>query len=192
MKTELETVQEYLAGLPAGKVENPAHVVTLLAPVWDQLEGGTETEMAGFKLHNRTEGMHWEPPLLTFEIVRHGAAVLGSIYAEIQIWTVDLQKKTATVTDTNRRRVIGERQSPVNVEPIADEIADAIRNGREDPRLKWYSESKVQVRIGKVLLAKSAVRQTLDGRRARLREAIRKRLQPLSWREVRANVYQHE
>lgn len=106
--------------------------------------------MAGYKLRDRTEAMDWEPPLLTFKIVRHGGAALGSVYGEIQIWTVDVQGATVERADGGRR-VVGQRQSPVYVESIAEQIAEAIRNGNEDPRLQWCSESKVQVLIGKFL-----------------------------------------
>jgi hypothetical protein len=85
---------------------------------------------------------------------------------------------------------VGERQTPWNAEPVAEEIAEMIRNGKQDPRLKWYGSEKVQVRVGQILPKGSAVKQTLEGRRKRLRQAIRKRLADSGWQELKANVYQ--
>jgi hypothetical protein len=49
------------------------------------------------KLLNRMEKPIWNPPILTFRIERHGAAALGSSRAEVQEWTVDLERMTTTV-----------------------------------------------------------------------------------------------
>ena len=164
---------------------------TLLAPAWDELGGSTETRMAGFKVRDRTEAMHSEPPLLTFKIVRHGAVVSGSVYGEIQIWTVDVQGATVTCADGGRRAV-AKRQSPVHVEPIAEEIADAIRKGGEDIRLNGERIQSTGTDWKRCYLPTQRCNRHSPDEGKRLRVAIRERLQPHGWREVKANVYQRE
>jgi hypothetical protein len=48
----------------------------------------------------------------------------------------------------------------------------------------------VYVRMGKILPRRSAVKQTLEGRRKRLRRELDIELLGLGWRRVRANLYQ--
>ena len=58
-------------------------VVPLLRECWQDFRGWDETSMQPRKL-DRAEELHWNPPLLSFTIERHGAIVLGSTRAELQ------------------------------------------------------------------------------------------------------------
>jgi hypothetical protein len=60
-------------------------------------------------------------------------------------------------------------QGRLDVKPIAEEIVAAILAGRADDRLKWDGEDHVRLLIGEVLRAGSAGKETLAGRRKRLR-----------------------
>ena len=60
--------------------------------------------MAGHKLIGRMENVEWHPPILTFLIERHGGTVLGSARAELQRWTVDLDRRTATCERVGHRQ----------------------------------------------------------------------------------------
>src|SRR5947208_12462125 len=53
-------------------------LVRLLQGCWHNLQGSGETRMAAWKLE-RIEQVRWDPPVLSFVVERHGAAVLGSI-----------------------------------------------------------------------------------------------------------------
>jgi hypothetical protein len=133
MSENLDALRNHLATLPQGPVENPAEIEKLLAPCWDELAGG-QGGMAGYKLHGRTENMEWNAPLLRFEIERHGARAMGSVYAEIQVWKIDVENGTAQPGLFPQKKLVGERQARWDAEPVADEIAELIRNGKEDPR----------------------------------------------------------
>lgn len=119
---------------------------------------------------------------------RHGGTVFGSTRAELQRWTVDIQKMTATC-ETGGQRQLSAMQPRLNVEPLVEEIAALIVNRQQDERLKWHDDGHVQVVIGKLLPDGSAVKQTLTGRRKRFRLALTAHLLESGWQEVRANVY---
>ncbi|MGA2253558.1 MAG: hypothetical protein ABSG53_02765 [Thermoguttaceae bacterium] len=78
------------------------------------------------------------------------------------------------------------KDKKLNVEPLAAEIADLIANGKQDARLKWFSDGKVQVLIGIVIPATN--KQTTEVRRKRLRRTLNRLLAP-NWEEARAYVY---
>jgi hypothetical protein len=81
-------------------------------------------------------------------------------------------------------------QGRPDVQPIAEEIAAAILAGQPGDRLKWDGEDHVQLLIGAVLTAGSAVWETLAGRRKRLREAVAALLGAAGWKMVKANVFE--
>ena len=91
----MDELRNYLNTLEPGPVEETTHLERLLAEVWDDL-GGDNGGMAGHKLIRRMERVEWHRPILTFLIERHGGTVLGSTRAELQRWSVDLDRGTAT------------------------------------------------------------------------------------------------
>ena len=78
------------------------------------------------------------------------------------------------------------KDKKLSVEPLAAEIADLIANGKQDSRLKWFSDGKVQVLIGIVIPATNSL--TTGERRKRFRRTLNRLLAP-NWEESRANVY---
>lgn len=188
MGESLNDLRNYLASLPQGKIDDVAELERQLASCWAQLAGSGEGGMAGYKLSTRTEEMDWNPPLLTFTIERHGAAALGSKYAELQSWTVDVDSGSAQ-PQSGRRRLVSPLSPRVDVKPIADEIAVLILAGKEDSRLKWYGHAKVRILIGRIFPAGSAVKQTLTGRRKRFKGALTERLEKVGWRVAAVNTF---
>ena len=83
-------------------------------------------------------------------------------------------------------------QTRLNVGPLAQEIAELIVAGRHDERLKWNTDGRVRVLIGKIFPEASAVKQTREGRRRRFREALTQILATHGWHEVTANTYKAE
>ena len=71
-------------------------------------------------------------------------------------------------------------------------IVAAILAGRADERLKRDGEDHARLLIGEVLPAGSAGKETLAGRRKRLREAVATLIAPAGWRIVKANVFEKE
>jgi len=170
-------------------VANPEELESLLSNCWGEL-AGEQGGMSAYKLIRRTEQMEWNSPLLTFEMERHGGTVLGSVYAEIQAWTVDINRGSAEVSQFNPKRLVGKRQPPLNVNPIATEIVSAILAEKMDDRLKWYGPTKVRVLIASVIPSHSAAKETVAGRRKRLGAAIGKLLDQHGWRKVGQHRYE--
>ena len=176
MVEELERLRTTLQATEPGALD----VTSELRQAWDYLEGGSDGGMEAYKLHLRTRNMTWDPPILSFDIERHGAIVAGgSGYAEIQTWDVDIDKGTASIVNTRNRRVLP-MQPRFDTEALAKELAEVITSHREDPRIRWSKDgTRVQVRFGAALPAAS--QQTSEGRRKRLNKTLSERLESLRW-----------
>jgi len=183
MCNELVKLREYLRELPTGKVGDIDALQGLLAAAWDELEGGDEESMAGYKLSDRMEEVEWTPPTLSFRIARHGGTAMGSTREEIHHWSVDVQSGKATCSPSGCRQV-KPRRPPLDVEPIAREIRDKIIAGADDERLKW-GPKKEWVRVNlKACVSEPGEKlfsQTLSGRRRRLGDALIKMMDKEGW-----------
>jgi hypothetical protein len=177
-------------GTYAGDVA--ASIIRLLSLCWDSIIGSDETGMEARKVTpERISEIRWEPPVLRFEIERHGALVMGSTYVEIQQWEIDLHDRTAQ-QELVRRRQHHKRSPSLDVTPLAREIADSIRLGREHDALEWSEPgAKVRVLIGRII-PNEGPKQTVESRRKRLRKAIEQELDPLGWCESSPNVWRRE
>ena len=187
-KTRLDTLRDLLARTPPGRIDNIGPVLELLEPCWYEFKGSGDYKMAPYKLR-RMERAAWNLPKLVFVVVRHGAATMGSSRAELQRWTLDMNTLTAVAEEVGHRQVVP-MQARLDVRPVADEIARLIVSRADDARLKRYDDGRVRVLIGKIIPADSAVKQTLDGRRRRFRNALTGLLENLGWCEVNANLYE--
>jgi hypothetical protein len=180
-------LQQLLAGRDRGRISDPdiaAKVENLLANCWDEMHGWSEKGMEPYKLIGRTENLYWHPPSLLFDIARHGAAALGSIYAEVQEWVVDLSSRKAECSGVRRRR-IAKAQPRYDAERAADQLCEAIRARADHAALKWAPDrNRVTIRTGQLLPAEGQPQQTLIGRRKRLGAALRKRLEADGWQLV--------
>lgn len=183
----IERIRQHCATLPPGPVAEVPTFERLLAAVWDELSGD-DGGMEAHKL-SRMENPIWNPPVLTFRIERHGGTVLGSSRAEVQEWTVDLERLTASVKVAGRRQ-IGPTKPRLDVKLIAADLCSAILTGKQDDRLKWDGTAKVYLLMGEVLPEGSAVKKTLSDRRKRLRSELTRLLAPEGWKCVRPNVYE--
>jgi hypothetical protein len=179
-RSNMDELTGYLKSLEPGPLEQRSDLERLLARAWDDLDGGDEAGMVGRKLIGRMERVEWQPPRLSFVIERHGGTVQGSSRAELQRWTVKLDQKTATCERT-RHRQLSPMAKRVDVELIADEIAEKIMGGEADDRLDWLGDGRVRVEIGSIFPKGSGCRQTIEGRRRWLREALIERLSTKGW-----------
>lgn len=165
----LAQLRTYLDGIGPGPVEDASDLESLLADCWDRLVGD-DGGMTPEKLLGRTEYMAWDPPDLTFCIERHGGTVTGSSRAEIQAWTLNVVAGTRFCCRAGHRQL--HPMAPrLNVRPIAQEIAQLIEGGKEDPRLKWSKDGTVRVKSGEII-PDDAVKQTIAGRRRRFWAAL--------------------
>ncbi len=62
---------EYLASIHTGPILDTNKIVSLLAACWNEFAGSESEGMAAYILHNRVEDVRWDPPVLTFVVVRH-------------------------------------------------------------------------------------------------------------------------
>jgi hypothetical protein len=178
----------YLEALSPGSLADTEQLEALLASCWHEFDGSSDKGMTGCKLRDRMEQATWDPPRIEFVIERHGGTVLGSSRAEIHSWTVDVQAKTATCGKGSHRQ-LRPMASGLDVHPLAEEIAQLILDRSQDARLTRSADGSVRVAIGKVIATGSAVPQTLSARRKRFRLALKERLEPRGWLEVRAYVF---
>ncbi len=180
--SELDKLQHYLAEIPPGAVSEASPIEQLLAAAWDKFEGSDQGGMAAYKLLGRTEKTQWNPPVLTFDVERHGAAALGSTLAEIQSWTIDTATGMASVATKGHRQV--HRMDPNwKAEPVARELAQLIVTEQKgDPRLIWNQNGHVRPDIGSAVPGSN--KQTREGRSRRFWAALIAELRPHGWVKV--------
>ena len=77
----------------------------------------------------------------------------------------------------------------VDVGPIADEIARKIASGEADDQLSWLGDGSVRVELGRIFPERSGYKQTVQGRRQRLREALIERLTTKGWAHLGRNTF---
>lgn len=68
----LQLLKRHLAAIALGEITETGKLVALLAGCWHQFAGTHAQGMNTGKL-TRMEAPHWEPPILSFAIERHGA-----------------------------------------------------------------------------------------------------------------------
>jgi hypothetical protein len=183
-----ELLRKRMYELPPGEVTELGRVSALLAECWHDFAGAHSERMHAGKLE-RIEDLRWDPPVLSFTIERHGGMGMGSTRAELQNWRVDLDRKTARCERSRTYRQVLARAEGVRIEPIARELADTIVAGGADKRLKWQGADTVRVLMAKIFPSDSGYRQTVTGRRKRLRAALEALLGEKGWREIRRDVY---
>jgi len=157
-----------------------AEIARRLSPVWDDLNGSTDHAMRRDKLV-RIESADWDPPLLRFDIERHGATVGGSIYGEVQHWAVNPVALTAEVVGSTKRR-LHTAASPLDVQPLTDQVAQLMRDGADSDMLEWSRDrTSVRVLTGRVIPSSSGAKQTVEGRRKRFAGALSEVLTEEGW-----------
>jgi hypothetical protein len=188
----LKDLVELLKSLPGGIIENSDknEVVRFLFDCWDNLSGSNDTSMNIMKLHRCENLKYTHPNILEFEIERHGGTVMGSVYADVYCWRVDLLKQEAICDPYPKRKLVGIRDKPLKVEPIAQKIFNQIISGdKKSNLLEWKSENKVRVLIGEIIPATN--NQTTAARRKRFRKKLEELLLDKGWSTTRVyNVYE--
>lgn len=185
----MEKLLDYLNSQRPGDLLSVSELAPLLAACWHQIEGGNAGGMEPYKLHGRMESVRWGPPLLTFTIERHGGTVLGSSRAELQVWQINLNTRSATCESRGYRQLKPAKKK-LDVKAIAEDVAELIDSGREDSRLQRNPDGTVRVLIGNIFPEGSAVKQTVADRRKRFRTHLCHLLVARGWQVVRSNMYQ--
>lgn len=183
----IEELREFLQRLPMGPVQERSEAEPLLDSCWDHLVGD-DGGMQGYKLVGRMENTVWDPPILSFEIERHGGTVMGSSRSEVQSWGVDVKSGTRTLVGTTWRQLRA-AQKRLDVQPIAQELFSVIQAGQDDPRIRRLKDGRVQVSMGQVIPGSPGPKQTVVGRRKRLRTALDELMAEREWSVEGPNIY---
>jgi hypothetical protein len=188
MKANLEKLRVRLASMSPGELagEGADRVVADLANAWDDLEGSEEGGMDANKFNRSIEKLEWEPPVLSFQIERHGGYMQGSTRAELQRWNVDLEQGAAGIVSIGRRQ-LQPMDARLDVKRLASEIAVLIVDGQESPRLKWASKDRVYIETSMVIPATK--QQTTSSRRKRFVTELERLLDPQGWRRAHAGSH---
>ena len=117
----MEKLRSYLASISFGPITDVQNLETLLGECWAQINGGTEEGMYASKLLGRMENTPWDPPVLSFEIERHGRILLGSSRADLQRWEIDINQGSA-ICRVGGMHQLYPMQPGLDVKPIAKEI----------------------------------------------------------------------
>jgi hypothetical protein len=186
--SQISLLRDYLEKQPVGSISDPAEVKRLLCDCWNEFKNSEQTQMDASKL-SRIEAPTWHPPHLSFSIERHGGTVMGSARASIQGWSLNLNTLTAAFGHVSHRQL--KPMSPrLNLEPIAQELAECIVAEAIDPRLRWLRNGSVQINMQTVIPFTN--RQTTAGRRKRLSKRLVEILAPQGWSSPYGNVYTKE
>jgi len=185
----MQELNDYLSSLHPGPIADTTQIEALLAIDWANFDGSQVTSMEGYKLRDRMENVVWMPPIISFQIERHGPTVMGSSRAKVQSWEINVEERSAKLIKEGHRQL--DPVAPrLDTRAIADELTQLIINHKEDERLKWDNKTKtVRIIVGKVIPEESTKKQTLAYRRKKLRENLHQLLNMECWKEVGRNKY---
>lgn len=178
----LQSLKTFMNNVPIGPVKEPERLGKLLAKCWEELARSDHEAMAGFKLKGRMESVHWDPPNLTFEIERHGPTCVGSTYANVHRWRVDLSGTSAAIIGCWRRQVRRPEPEFDTVKPAA-KLALAIRTHRNSRWLQWNPDGSVKVLIKKIIPQHTA-KLTIETRTRRFKTQLANLLAEHGWEMV--------
>ncbi len=139
-------LQKQMQSMTLGVVstEQTKYIESLLSSHWASLIYGDCGGMQSYKLIGRTENMEWAPPVLYFDIERHGGTVKGSAYAEVQSWAINIETGFAKLGQV-RCRLARARDKSLNLQLLADELCRLIIGRSSDDRLVWKTNTCVKV-----------------------------------------------
>ncbi len=189
MTIALQNLNQHLTALPAGPISDEGTVRSLLYHAWDDLLIGDD---GGFKKDNhirRVKNLVWDPPHLTLEIERHGGVARGSILAEIQKWTINVQSHNAdhTVSGSKQMRP---PNLPVDMAPIVTRAASSITNQSNDPWITWLDQERSRCRLNiSQIIPDQGPSQTVRERRKRLNRDLERALSAAGWAIEKANYF---
>lgn len=188
----IDNLQSILNRLAPGPIPDATEIERALANCWHEFVANDENGMEAYKLIGRMEKIEWRPPILSFSIERHGGTVLGSTRAELHHWQVNLDEMTADCSMAGQRTV-GPISKPVRnneLQLVAEEIAELVRQGASDPRLIWKDSDTVHVVVEQIIPTQSGFARTVQGRRKRLRQVLEEVLAKDGWKHAGRNVFQ--
>jgi hypothetical protein len=150
-------------------------LLRMLREQWEDLTIiGDDHSIALYKLTDeRIENLHVDNDgCINFSIERHGRTTMGSPYADVHHWVVDLAAKTAWIAGTTPR-LIGKRSQPIDVAAVVTTILDALKN--EDATIvDRTKDGRLRIKIKAV--TPDGGKETTQGRRKRIWVALNEAL----------------
>ena len=116
----------------------------------------------------------------------------SSSRAELQEWTVDTSRGTASLGIRRRHRQLRPRNAPLTqstIQTLAAEVAKAALDHQADPRVKFHDDGSFHVNASAAIPGAGVCNQTLNGRRKRLRAALSTLLAPHGYIETSPNRF---
>ena len=110
----------------------------------------------------RMENVKWEPPILSFDVERHGGLALGSVYAEVYSYRYNAQTGGLDF-DRPGRRLIGTKDKPwtkADAKALANELI-ARYERRERVKLSELApfQTNKETRAGRVRRLRAALKE---------------------------------
>jgi hypothetical protein len=139
--------------------------------------------MAAHKLAGRAHRFRWKPPLLTFEIDRHGGTAKGSTRADRQKWTLDVEKRTARPEKIGHHQLVACAPG-FKAEPAVNHFVKVISQRLATPpgwNLKWITDDEVRVVVRYLLPNPYGFKQTVEGQAKRLRKRLIEAMAAQGW-----------
>jgi len=143
--------------------------------------------MEAYKLDKRVENLVWAPPVLSFKMARHGATVWGSPREHLYRWHINVADKTATLEKGTFRlvRPSAAKLSKDKILEIVRRVCEHVQNGRLSSAapgisLTWKSETEILIKPA-ALIPADGFKQTLAGRRKRIRSILIDEMKTIGW-----------
>jgi hypothetical protein len=150
-------------------------LLALIHQQWEDLTIiGDDHSIALYKLTDeRIENLHVDDNgCINFSIERHGRTTMGSPYADVHQWVVDLTARTACIAGITPR-LIGKRSQPIDVAAVVTTILNALKD--EDATIvDRTKDGRLRIKIEAVIPV--GVKETTQGRKKRIREALNEAL----------------
>jgi hypothetical protein len=187
--TALSHLRSLLQNMQGGPIahRDEERVISALTESWHELTGSTDTKMDAWKItRERPSELRWDPPVLSFVILRHGAMAFGSSAAERQKWEVNLEQQAAHHVRLGLKR-LRPRAKTLDIEAIVTKVCEVIRAGSNHDSdlvrngiLVWKSDDECHLKHARLIPA-DGPKQTVTGRRARLRTSLADRMDQYGW-----------
>ena len=184
----IHSLKTILEQTPCGPVDKNSvlgkAIISALAAAWMDLDGSEAQKTWPHKIL-RAEQVEWYPPNLNFVMERHGPTTMGSIWADLHQWTVNLTDFTASYAYFGKRQV--DQKAPAittkDMLVIAKSIADRIENNIPDPCVSWLkSQPLVKVSLNQVFPSHSHKKRTAEDLRRKLGDALHKEMLSRGWK----------
>jgi hypothetical protein len=187
----IENLKLVLSRVPVGKLppSMTRELFELVTASWHEFSGSHEASMKAWKI-NRDKGpedVTWNPPCLSFVVVRHGGAVLGSKRAERQQWTLNLEMRTADHLQVGYLQ-LRPNAPKLDVKGLADEVCRAVQEGPTSASplvsaeiIVWKNNDELTIYHGKMV---SGAKRTRSDRRRRLIDDLKPKMALIGWTPI--------